>query len=198
MIKAGEIGDIRWSNGTWLILDIGFSNKSRSCGLLLHDGKPKSYQFSEAVREVIEILKNYDKINLVIEAPLSIAFDKYGNPKGRTIERQGSQTRYWYVGSGCVVMLATLHLIKRILDSHPNCNIRLFEGLVSYKSKGKKSDHLEDVVLLREAIQAPNNYVYIYEPKSLLVDTTDKLECAFSVTGMDFGIPPVIHGAKGG
>jgi hypothetical protein len=39
MIHAGKIDDIYWSNGTWLILDIGFSNTKKSCGLLLGDSK---------------------------------------------------------------------------------------------------------------------------------------------------------------
>jgi len=37
MIYAGKLADISWVTGTWLILDIGFSNKARSCGLLIGD-----------------------------------------------------------------------------------------------------------------------------------------------------------------
>ena len=46
MIDSGSIEGIQWSNGPWLIFDIGFSNKRRTCGLLLHDGKPKSYGYA--------------------------------------------------------------------------------------------------------------------------------------------------------
>ncbi|MDD4984724.1 MAG: hypothetical protein PHQ43_02880 [Dehalococcoidales bacterium] len=132
----------------------------------------------------------------MIEAPLSVAFDKYGNPKGRSIDKRGNQKRYWYVGPGCVVMVATLYLMKRILEINPDCNIKLFEGLVSYKIKTKRSNHLEDVILLRDAIKAPDSYRYICEPSSLSVDRTDIIESVSNLFGMDFGIPPVIQVMK--
>ena len=122
MIYAGNIDDISWSNGIWLILDIGFSNKSRSCGLLLHDNEAESLLYSEAVDKVIMTCHQYEALNLVIEAPLSVAFDSNGNPKGRDVEQIKSANRYWYVGAGAVVSLATLHLMKRLLASNPeNC-----------------------------------------------------------------------------
>ncbi len=198
MIKSGEIEDIRWSSGTWLIFDIGFSNKSRSCGLLLHDGKPKCYRFGEAVREVIRIIGNYETINLVIEAPLSVAFDINGNPKGRSVEKRGSSTRYWYFGPGCTVLMATTYFFMELMKSNPNVNIKLFEGFVSYKNRKNPSNHLEDVMLLRKTIMSSNPIQYCTRPVDLRIDTHDKLESAFDVAGKDFGIPPIIHGAKGG
>ena len=30
MVKAGEVRDIQWASGNWLIFDIGFSNRKRS------------------------------------------------------------------------------------------------------------------------------------------------------------------------
>ena len=198
MIKAGDIKDITWSSGTWLIFDIGFSNKSRSCGLLLHDGKPNNFQFGEAVRNIIEIVRNNEHINLVIEAPLSIAFDINGNPKGRSVEKRGSRTRYWYFGPGCTVLMATTYFFMELMKSNPTVNIKLFEGFVSYKNREDPSNHLEDVMLLRETIMLPNPRQHCTRPEDLRMDTHDKLKSAFGVAGMDFGIPPVIHGVKGG
>ena len=41
MIDAGKVDDIYWSNGTWLILDIGFSDRMSSVekGTFLATGK---------------------------------------------------------------------------------------------------------------------------------------------------------------
>ena len=197
MIYTGVIEDIQWSNGTWLLFDIGFSNKKRSCGLLLHDGKPKSYHFGEAVAEVIKQMQNHENLNLVIEAPLSVVFDRNGNPKGRSIEKKGNRTRYWYYGPGCTVLVATTYFLKKLVDSKPAGNIRLFEGFVSYKDKGEASDHVKDVILLRKSIMSRNPLQYCKQPHELKLVDDDVLESAFKVAGMDFGIPPVIQGAKG-
>jgi len=85
MIHAGKVSDIRWSDGKWLILDIGFSNSRKSCGILLGDEEAKQLTFNEAVHEVIRIANRLPLLNLVIEAPLSVTFDKSGNPKGRSM-----------------------------------------------------------------------------------------------------------------
>jgi len=192
MIYAGEVKDIRWSSGTWLILDIGFSNKSRSCGFLLGDYKPTRYRFSEAVSKVIEAAQTNKVLNLVIEAPLSVAFNRHRNPKGRSVEKKGSKTRYWYFGPGCTVLVATTYLMQKLVKSKPAGTIRLFEGFVSYKDRGKPTDHLLDVKLLKEAIMAPNASKYCKKPQELKLDDDDILESAFKAAGMDFGIPPVI------
>lgn len=197
MIYSGEIEDIRWNDGNWLIFDIGFSNKRETCALLFNNRKPDVYQYNEAVTEVQKIIQSFEKLNLVIEAPLSVAFDNHGNPKGRSVEKMGNRTRYWYFGPGSTVLLATTYFLRRIKDSNPNVNIKLFEGFVSYKDRGKTSDHLRDVKLLKRAIMSPNPLQYCKQPHELKMDDDDVLESAFKVAGMDFGIPPVIQGAKG-
>jgi len=192
-IKSGKLSDISWTNGFWIFLDIGFSNQVRSCGLLLHDTHPQELKFSDAVSTVIDTVGFHDRLNLLIEAPLSVAFDKSGNPKGRSIEKSGSKTRYWYVGPGAVVMVATFYLLRALSDATSNCVIQLFEGFVSYKEKSKKSSHSKDVLLLREVIKEPEKFSScIYSPESLRLDDFDRLESAFKVGGMDFGVPPLI------
>lgn len=193
MIYAGKISDIRWSDGTWLILDIGFSNSQKSCGILQGDGAVKKLQFNDAVNKVVRIAKDTPLLNLVIEAPLSVVFDKYGNPKARSIDKKGKQNRPWYVGPGCTVMVAAMYLVRKLYDSRPSAEVRLFEGFVSFKDKGNKSSHSDDVKCLRNAIkgeEARNHY--FYKPEEFKEDESDNLMSAFKLMNMDLGIPPVI------
>jgi hypothetical protein len=192
-ITVGQISDICWNTGFWIFLDIGFSSRVKSCGLLLHASEPKELLFSDAVNAIIEITMKHELVNLLIEAPLSVAFDSSGNPKGRAIEKEGSKTRYWYIGPGCAVMVATFYLLRALMDTTSHSEVRLFEGFVSYKKKGSKSNHSRDVQLLREVVQSPKKYrECIYPPKALLMNQEDHLVSSFKVGGMDFGIPPLI------
>ena len=155
----------------------------------------RSYQFSEAVREVVEIIRTHQNLNLVIEAPLSIAFDINGNPKGRNVEYIDNKYRYWHTGPGAVVSLASLIFMKRLLDSKPFNTISLFEGLVSFKSKTRRSNHEEDVLALKRAIMSQSP-ARIPEPHRRAKG--DTVESIFNVIGHDLGIPPVIEGGKNG
>jgi hypothetical protein len=132
-------------------------------------------------------------LNLVIEAPLSVCFSAAGNPKGRSIEKEGSKTRYWYNGLGCTVMVAAMYLIRDIRMAHGAFPVRLFEGFVSYKDHTIPSDHKRDVLLLREIVQDPAKFSgAIFSPEKLKQKSTDELFSAFCVAGLDCGVPAVI------
>src|SRR5690554_5953149 len=95
MIRAGTISEILPSSGDWLILDIGFANKSASCGLLINKEKPVELRFNEAVEKICAFITDSTRpVNIVIEAPLSVAFDRHGNPTGRAVEKQGSKSNH--------------------------------------------------------------------------------------------------------
>jgi len=194
MIHSGKADNISWPNGTWLILDIGFSNSQKGCGILLGDEEAKQLTFNDAIDEVIRIANNLPLLNLVIEAPLSVTFDKSGNPKSRSMEKEGKKNRLWYVGPGCAVLVAGMYLMKKLYDSHPTGDVRLFEGFVSYKSKDNKSNHLKDVELLREAIKAAQTRPqHIIKPEEIKTDPDDNIKSAFDVMNLaDIGIPPII------
>jgi hypothetical protein len=194
MIYSGKVEDISWPSGTWLILDIGFSNSRKSCGILLGDGEARCLTFNEAINEVIMVANSVPLLNLLVEAPLSVTFDKSGNPKSRSIEKEGGKNRLWYVGPGCAVLVAGMYLIKELYDSHPSGDVRLFEGFVSYKSKGTKSNHSKDVELLREAIKAAQTKSRrIIKPEEIRTDPDDTIKSAFEVMGLaEIGIPPII------
>ncbi len=194
MIRAGKISEISASPGDWLILDIGFSNRAASCGLMINLNPPLQLQFGETVDKICAfIAAATGAVNLVIEAPLSVAFDAKGNPKGRAIEKMGKHTRFWYTGPGSAVMLASLYLVNALEMMPGQREIRLFEGFVSFKEKRGKSDHLRDVIMLREIVDHPQSFAgSIIGPDALKMDETDTLQSAFRIAGMDTGIPPVL------
>jgi len=194
MIRSGRVEEVKWDSGSWVFLDVGFSNYSKSCGLLIGDGTPIELRFSEVLKELfIHVTNTSDPINLVLEAPLSVSFDKNGNPKGRSIEKQNQRTRYWYVGLGCTVMVAGLYILKGLQESCFDKEVRLFEGFVSFKEKQKRTNHTKDVLLLREVVKSPKSFSGAIVPEEKLkMDESDILKSAFIVAGRDYGIPPVI------
>lgn len=194
IIRAGKVSEIIPSSGDWLILDVGFANKQSSCGLLVNDTAPVELRFNEAMERVCTFIsKNPNPVNLVVEAPLSVAFDKAGNPTGRKIEKQGVKTRYWYVGLGCTVMVAALYLVKAISEIQASTEVRLFEGFVSFKAKGVRSNHSRDVELLREVVMDQTKFPgAVVPPDALRMSESDVLQSAFLVAGIDIGVPPII------
>ncbi len=193
MIRAGTINEVTPDSGNWVYIDIGFSNKSKSCGLLFGNNEPEELLFNEAVKKICDyIVRSSSPINLVIEAPLSVSFDSKGNPKGRKIEKQKEKTRYWYVGLGCVVLVGSLYLIKAISELSNQHEIRLFEGFISFKNKNEKSSHSKDVKILREIVNNRNKQNEVISGAELKMDDTDKLQSSFLVAGLDYGIPPIL------
>lgn len=194
MIRAGTVSEAVPGLGQWIFVDLGFSEKTRSCGLLIDDGNPEETTFATLVVRLRSLVKNTDKpINLLIEAPLSVAFNQAGNPTGRSIEKRGKQTRYWYVGLGCSVLVSATYLLRAIANEHHGKTIRLFEGFISFKDKGIESSHMRDVLELRSAIFRPEaSSGRVITPDALRKQPSDRLTSAFLVSGMDFGIPPVV------
>lgn len=194
MIRAGHKTEITRDSGLWVILDIGFAKKAASCGLMIGESTPKQFRFNDAVEQICNCATvSTAPVNLLIEAPLSVAFDKHGNPTGRAIEKRGSSTRYWYVSLGCTVLVASLYLMRSLCQVRFRNEVRLFEGFVSFKNPNEKSDHIKDVTLLREVVDHPTRFSRaIIGSDDLKMEESDKLQSAFLVDGMDFGIPPVI------
>jgi hypothetical protein len=194
MIRAGSVTEAVRHSGDWLFIDIGFSCEGASCGVVFGESEPKALTFAGLRETVIEAVRRPERrLNLVIEAPLSVAFNSRGNPTGRSIERQGTKTRYWYVGLGCAVLAAATYLLRSVMDAEANAEIRLFEGFVSFKPQRTRSSHVHDVGALRDVIWHPDRRLgSIVAPERLAVAPTDTVCSAFKVAGMDFGIPPVI------
>jgi len=194
MIRAGLPAEANRNSGEWVFVDLGFAQAAKSCGLLVGDGEPKEFSFSQLRTEVLEIAAVGGKpLNLLIEAPLSVAFNANGNPTGRSIERREKQTRYWYVGLGCSVLVAATYLLRSIHDARSHREIRLFEGLASFKPRGVRSSHSDDVLNLRKIIwEGASKSGRIVPHEQLAASQEDRLLSAFLVAGMDFGVPPVV------
>jgi hypothetical protein len=194
MIRAGLPTEANRDSGDWVFIDLGFAKAAKSCGLLVGDGKPKEVSFSQLKIEILDIIAADGRsLNLLIEAPLSVAFNAKGNPTGRSIERRGSQTRYWYVGLGCSVLVAATYLLRSILDVRSSREIHLFEGLASFKTKSSRSSHSDDVLNLRKIIwENTSKSDRVVPPEQLTASPEDKLQSAFLVARMDFGVPPVV------
>jgi len=194
MIRAGTVEEVHPDSGEWTFVDIGFAATARSCGVLVGASEPRLLTFAETRREIVELaLVGGAPVNLLLEAPLSVAFTAKGNPTGRRVEKRGSQVRYWYVGLGTTVLLAAAYLLRDIASANPRREIRLFEGFVSFKAKDVASSHAEDVKKLRAAVYNEASSVHgVFGSSDLRMSPTDQIRSAFAVAGMDFGVPPVV------
>ena len=70
--------------------------------------------------------------------------------------------------------------------------VNLFEGFLSFKSSGGKSDHIEDVQKIKNAIWTGRN-CEVFAPASLPAESDHRMEsAAFPFLDMSL-IPPVIR-----
>lgn len=192
-IRAGRVEEVTHSSGEWLFIDVGFSSVKKTCGVLSGDGDPKLLKFSEVKDCLLARARVVDRpLNLVLEAPLSVAW-RGGDPIGRAVERrEGKSPRYWYAGLGCGVLIATTYLLRALSEAKFEREVRLFEGFVSFKEQHVRSDHKKDVMALRSVAwdATPDRPIFAHE--RLKLEPDDELCSAFAVSGMDFGVPPVI------
>ena len=193
-MRAGTVGEIRRDSGEWIFVDLGFSRSGRTCGILRGDEDPEAVTFGDLqARLLAAAMMSTSPLNLLIEAPLSVAFTQQGNPTGRSFERRARATRYWYVGLGCTIMVAATYLVKALSDAGTCREIRLFEGFVSFKEKGIRSSHTGDVVALRDVVWHPECHPdAVTPPERLAAKPTDQIRPAFRVLGLETGVPPVV------
>jgi hypothetical protein len=106
-----------------------------------------------------------------------------------------TETRYWH--QACGIMVAAMYLMRALADARPKQSVRLFEGFVSYKKAGKRSDDCGDVELLREVVQHPERFAEcIVSGDDLRASPGDRIVSAFDVCGLKCGVPVVIKRAK--
>jgi hypothetical protein len=190
-IRAATVEEIVWDDESWIVLDIGFAgSKNKSSGLGIGVAPAVNVTFSEACQKIIDrIDAKSATVNLVVEAPLSVAFDVNGNPTVRAFEKRDGETRGWYLGPAPSVTVAALRLLKRIQDSiSPAADLRLVEGFATFKDK--RTDHAADVEALREVIRGRQGR--IISPMNFAQNTSDNVESLAAVGGIETGIPPVV------
>jgi len=202
MIRAGTMEELHSDQTDWVFADVGFAQKKASCGLIIGDSEPAEICFSELGAKLAQLAAadrgNGRPLSLIIEAPLSVAFTRDGNPTGRSFERRSlgkvAETRYWYLGLGCCVLVAATYIMRQLAETKPQVEVRLFEGFASFKTKGERSSHAGDVRRLRQLLR---EYPHceagtIFPPDQLRCSPDDRIESAFAVAKMDFGVPPVL------
>jgi hypothetical protein len=192
MIRAGTMEEAQPESGDWVFVDVGFS-QNKSCGILEPNGRLDCFSFADAKNLLADLASVGDApLNLVLEAPLSACFSSDGNPVGRSIERRGQQTRYWHTGIACSVFISAAYMLRAVLERNGQRDVRLFEGFVSFKEKGVKSDHRLDVGRLRDVVWRVPGAGRIVPPETLRSPSAARIASAFEVCGLDFGVPPVI------
>ncbi len=193
-VIPGTFDNVDTNPDNWMFVDIGFASTKRSSALAVADNPPQLLTFAELSEELVQALKTpVAPVNLVIEAPLSIAFNSEGNPTGRKIEKRGLKTRYWYCGAGAVTLLAASHLMHRLVCADISTEIRLFEGFASFKSSKQPSSHRDDIEAMRSiALQRGGRGKRVCKHE-LKQNPDDSLCFAFSFAGLDFGVPAVLE-----
>lgn len=196
-MRAGTVDEVRRESGEWVFVDLGFARRKPSCGFLHGDGAAEAVTFATACERVArQASKAAGPLNLLLEAPLSVAFTKDGNPTGRSVEKREGKTRYWHVGLGCVVLVAATYLVRAVAAVGSKREVRLFEGFVSFKERAGRSSHTDDVMCLRDVVWQPERFPgAITPPGRLALTSSDIVSSAFAVAGLDVGVPPVITAA---
>jgi len=222
----------------WVIVDIGFSGRSRSCGITINGkkipdpvqgynvnpSKPRTLgdkHYGMLCPAIKEWLNNDEgsveerAFNLMIEAPLSMAFASrsnsdasprgvlQGNPIARIPDRleatdangrTQTQQRLWYTQPASGLMVASMRLIQELAAALEDWQIRLFEGFVSFKEGNEPKGHWRDTCKLWKALPITSDSKL---PQSRpVVDPTDgKVESILGLMGCerDNEIPPILR-----
>jgi len=161
-------------------VDLGFSGNERSTGVawtLPSQSDAKKHQFGEAVAAVVEKCRSLAEITLILEAPLSAAFDALGNPRPRGNFEREPKSRWWSVGPGASTALSALFFLRQLHCELKTANvtIHLVEGFVSGDDSG---DHAKVAAALRDGFQGKKNCEWhsVTEEGSV-ISALDWLEC---------------------
>ena len=155
-IYSGTVDDVRPDSGDWVIVDLsiseadaGLTESGATCCVYRPGGDLHESTFGEAANLVIEAAGEAGQpLNLLIEAPLSAAFDKGLNPIPRSIERKffkgRNQVRAWHFRTGAVPLLSAMTLLRLVSRATLARDVRLFEGFGAFEWAGAPG---EEVVL---------------------------------------------------
>ncbi len=212
MIRAGSIEELRSASkeDDWFFIDLGFSSSKDSNGVVPVSGDGERVHELHGPLPYGELLKRLQLVlerarsplNLVLEAPLSMAFDKDGDPMARSMEKGGKGHRYWYTGPGIPMMTAADRLIRKLREKEEGRReIRLFEGFVPFKKelsgKGDKEamnerTHQDDAGLLKSYIM--DQGIDAASPSKPIIDSNEKgfLEPLPAIGPKDTAIPPIV------
>ena len=226
-IIAGSVKDICKESGQWMIVDLGFSKNNPTCGVWTdaNIGEPEVVTFEVLVDRVVqEACENKPpSLNLLLEAPLSVAFaGKYNPTRRRCDERRREKNleyRDWYYNAGAATLIAAGHLLRALDSCQRQRNVKLFEGFVSFKRSKPENKaeaekrHKKDVQALKNVVWDPTTACFVTLEKIKQSNGTpdwdsavacifdpqalnrkgERVVSAFAFAGMDFGVPPVVR-----
>lgn len=135
-----------------LAVDMGFSGKSASTGYACRAAGDQqalsgNKTFSDCLQAVAEQIGRVGDVLLIIEAPLSAAFDQKGNPQPRGAFESTPKPRWWSLGPGAAMSLAAMHFLKRLADKIPaDRKCFLVEGYVVGANSGRDADVAEALI----------------------------------------------------
>ena len=185
-IRAGKVCNINMESGDWFIVDIGWVNY----GIAINQDPADQVGRRELVRQLVGRATEGTSrpLNLLLEAPLSMAFDPDGNPMIRGFETpEGIGPRRWYFNAGA----STMHSAATILDELSRCRlrrrIRLFEGFAPLQG----ADDAEVADMLRQLILNPYPGAII-PPNQIIAPEAGTLRPIIGISEREPRIPPVI------
>ena len=129
-----------------IAVDVGFSGKTASCGYAFRANvagpiEAENKKFHACLAAVVRQFHQTKEAVLILEAPLSSAFDQQGNPQPRGDFERVPKPRWWSLGPGASMSLAAMHFLKRFIDEVPeNTRCHLIEGFVVGADSGHDAD----------------------------------------------------------
>jgi hypothetical protein len=135
-----------------LAVDMGFSGKSASSGYAYRAAgeqqtRSENKTFADCLQTVAEQIDRAGDVLLIIEAPLSAAFDGKGNPQPRGAFESSPKPRWWSLGPGAAMSLAAMHFLKRLASQIPaSRKCFLVEGYVVGANSGHDADVAEALI----------------------------------------------------
>jgi len=129
-----------------LAIDLGFSGSKASCGLAFRESQgadvvPQNYRFDACVKKAAELFASHKDSVLILEAPLSAAFNSKGNPQSRGDFEGMPKPRWWSLRAGAAMALAAQYFLKDLSQRIPKdvrCN--LIEGFITGENSGNDAD----------------------------------------------------------
>ena len=135
----------QWGEEPVIAIDLGMSELKKTTGFAyvpedLFSIKSTSLgaTIGDCVARICEVIARPEapfKIALIIEAPLSFAFDNSGNPTARRPIEVTDQVRPWHHQPACGLGLLAVLILRRILaEAQPegrNLTLHVFEGFIS-------------------------------------------------------------------
>jgi hypothetical protein len=123
-----------------IVVDLGYSERRKSCGLAWTDGDAEDVRFGDAVRRVGDLIEAHKQPILVLEAVLSTFHHPNGCPAIRGAFERG---RAWYCGPGAVSALAAKRFLE-VLRSALRTKRPVFLAEAFLSNKDRRTRHRDD------------------------------------------------------